>query len=480
MNRRDLLKNIGLTAGGLALAPSDGFSQLLNNGPGYTKQDFGKDFLWGVATAAYQIEGAWNLDGKGESIWDRFVHTKGKIKRGETGDVSCDFYHTYDSDLAILQSLNMNVFRFSTSWTRVLPEGIGSPNQKGLDFYHRVIDSCLEKGIQPWPTLYHWDLPQKLQDKGGWMNREVIDWFSEYAHLITKTYGDKVKNWMVLNEPMSSAGLGYLLGYHAPGVRGVKHFCAAVHHLTYCQAEGARIIRSNVPKANIGTTFSCSHIVPWKDEERDGKAMTRWDTLLNTLFFEPSLGLGYPTDKLPMIKPIEHFVKDGDMEKLKFDFDFIGVQNYTREMIKKLWYIPYVKGLEVPPKKRKGVTEITLMNWEVYPEGIYHLLKKFAAYPGVKKLIVTENGASFPDYVLNDRVHDTQRVNYYQRYVEQVLRAKKEGVNVGGYFCWTLLDNFEWAEGYKPRFGIVHVDFSTQKRIVKDSGLWFRDFLAKK
>ena len=476
MNRRDLIKRIGITAGGISLAPCKGLSQMIDSPP-LTKQDFGKDFLWGVATAAYQIEGAWNQDGKGESIWDRFTHTKGKIKRGENGDVACDFYHTYETDLAILKSLNMNVFRFSTAWSRVLPQGIGTPNQKGLDFYHRVIDSCLEKGIQPWPTLYHWDLPQALQDKGGWMNRDVINWFSEYANLITKTYGDKVKNWMVLNEPMAYSGLGYLLGYHAPGIRGVKHFAAAVHHTAYCQAEGGRIIRNNVSNANIGTTFSCSHIAPWKSEERDHVAMTRWDTLLNTMYIEPLVGMGYPVKGLPMLKHVYDYVKDGDMEKLKFDFDFIGIQNYTREVAKYMWFIPYMRGLEIPPKRRKGVNEITLMNWEVYPEGIYEVLKKFAAYPGIKKIIVTENGSSFEDFVLGDRVHDTARVNYYQRYLAQVLRAKKEGINVGGYFCWTLMDNFEWSEGFRPRFGLVYTDFETQRRIIKDSGLWFREFL---
>jgi beta-glucosidase len=475
MNRRNLIKGLGLSAGSLAMLPKDTVGNILNQNA-LKKSDFGKDFLWGVATAAYQIEGAHNLDGKGESIWDKFSHTKGKIKNGENGDTACDFYHNYGLDLDILKSLNMNVFRFSTAWSRVLPNGTGQVNQKGVDYYHRVIDKCLENGIQPWPTLYHWDLPQALQDKGGWMNRDVISWFSEYSNLLTKTYGDKVKNWMVLNEPMAYTGLGYLLGYHAPGVRGIKHFVAAAHHTAMCQAEGGRIIRSNVKGANVGTTFSCSYIMPWKSMERDHIAVKRWDAFINRFYIEPALGLGYPTADLPFLKKIEKFIIPGDMEKLPFDFDFIGVQNYTREVAKKMWYIPYMHGLEVPPKKR-GVAETTEMNWEVYPEGIYKIIKQFASYKGVKKIIVTENGCSFPDFVLNNEVHDIKRVNYYQQYLEQVLRAKNDGVNLGGYFSWSLMDNFEWSEGYKPRFGLVYTDFATQKRIVKDSGLWFREFL---
>lgn len=475
MERRELIKYLSLSAGAISALPENSLAKLFASET-IKKSDFGNDFLWGVATAAYQIEGAWNIDGKGENIWDHFTHSKGNIKNNENGDVTCDFYHNFNGDLDILKSLNMNVFRFSTSWSRILPQGIGSVNQKGIDFYHRVIDKCLSNGIQPWPTLYHWDLPQALQEKGGWTNRDVVNWFTEYADLITRTYGDKVKNWMVLNEPMAFTALGYLIGYHAPGKKGLNNFIPATHHTTLCQAEGGRIIRKNVSNANIGTTFSCSHVMPWKNEERDKEAVKRWDTLLNRIFIEPAVGMGYPVDGLPALKRIEKYVKPGDMEKLSFDFDFIGVQNYTREIAKYMWYVPVMKGLEIPPKKR-GVEETTEMNWEIYPEGIYKVIKKFASYKGVKKIIVTENGASFPDYVVNDRVHDLKRIHYYKDYLAQVLRAKKEGVNIGGYFCWTLMDNFEWSEGYRPRFGLVYIDFETQKRIVKDSGLWFKELL---
>ena len=475
MDRRELLRLILMSSAAATVMPTTAFGNVLKYNP-MSKLDFGPDFKWGVATASYQIEGAHNLDGKGASIWDTFTHEKGNIKNGHNGDVSCDFYHNYLDDIAILKSLNMKVFRFSASWSRVLPNGTGAVNQKGIDFYHKVIDACLENGIEPWMTIYHWDLPQALQDKGGWVNRDVIQWFSEYAELLTKNYCSKVKNWMVLNEPMSFTALGYLIGYHAPGKMGFKNFLPAVHHTTYCQAEGARIIRKNVPDAQIGTTFSCSHVDAWKDEKRDGKAMERWDVLLNRLFIEPALGMGYPLESLPVLKKMKKHIHEGDMEKLKFDFDFIGVQNYTREVIKKNGLIPFIKGMEVSPKKRDA-KEITDMNWEVYPEGIYQIIKQFAAYKGVNKIYITENGAAFPDVVSNNQVKDFQRVDYYQRYLEQVLRAKNDGVNIAGYFSWTLLDNFEWSEGFKPRFGLVHVDFETQKRTIKESGLWFREFL---
>jgi beta-glucosidase len=466
---------MGLYASVSLLDPQNIFAQFPKKVE-FTKAAFGNDFLWGVSTAAYQIEGAFDEDGKSNSIWDNFVQKHQHIKDGSTGNITCDFYHNYASDIDIVKSLNMQVFRFSTAWSRVLPQGTGTPNQKGLDFYHRVIDKCLENNIQPWLTLYHWDIPQVLQDKGGWMNRDVIGWFSEYVNLITKTYGDKVKDWIVLNEPTAFTAVGYGLGIHAPGLRGIHHLLPAIHHAAMCQAEGGRIVRSNVANANIGTTFSCSHIMPLRSFEKDRKAVERWDALLNRLFIEPSLGMGYPISSLPFLSKIEKHIKEGDLQKLAFEFDFIGIQNYTREVVKNIWYIPYMHGLEIKPAKR-GAKEISEMGWEVYPESMYETLKRFSAYKGVKKIYVTENGCALQDELVNNRVHDVQRIDYLNRYFEQMLRAKNEGINVGGYLCWTLLDNFEWREGYKPRYGLVYVDFKTQKRIIKDSGYWFRDFL---
>lgn len=477
MNRREAIRRTLLSGAGLALAPSlSGFT--LDGDVGFTAADFGKDFLWGAATAAYQIEGAWNEDGKGPSIWDTFTHKGNHIKNHETGDVACDFYHRYASDIGLIKQMNMDVFRFSTAWSRVLPNGTGQVNQKGIDFYHRVIDSCLEQGVQPWITLYHWDLPQALEDKGGWQNRDVVGAFEEYANLITKSYGDKVKNWMVLNEPMAFTAVGHLLGIHAPGKKWPKNFIPTVHNATLCQADGGRVVRANVPNANVGTTFSCSSAEPLNNRGLHEEVVKRFDVLLNRLFIEPPQGLGYPIDDLPMLRRMEEFILDGDMERVKFDFDFYGLQNYTRVVARGNAIIPFLQGTPFSPKKMKPKPEITEMGWEVHPEGIYKMLKYFDKYESIKKIIVTENGAAFPDVVENGRVHDHQRKKFYQDYLRNVLRAKQEGVNVAGYFCWSLLDNFEWAEGYDPRFGLVHVDFETQQRTIKDSGLWFKEFLA--
>jgi len=475
LNRKEFLRVAGLLASGSLWNPQNLLSKISTNIE-FTKADFGSDFLWGVSTAAYQFEGAFQEDGKSNSIWDTFSNKKGHIKDGTTGNIACDFYHRYASDIEIVKSLNMKAFRFSTAWSRVLPNGTGQVNQKGIDFYHRVIDQCLDNNIQPWLTLYHWDIPQILQDKGGWMNRDVIEWFSEYTDLITKSYGDKVKDWIVLNEPTAFTAVGYGLGIHAPGLRGVNHLLPTIHHAAMCQAEGGRIVRSNVQHANIGTTFSCSHVMPLRSIEKDRIAVERWDALLNRLFIEPSLGMGYPISSLPFLGKIEKHIKEGDMEKLAFDFDFIGIQNYTREVVKNIWYIPYMHGLEISPSKR-GAKEISEMGWEVYPESMYETLKRFSDYKGVKKIYITENGCALQDEVIDNRVHDIKRIDYFKSYLPQILRAKKEGVNVGGYLCWTLLDNFEWREGYKPRYGLVYVDFKTQQRIIKDSGYWFKDFL---
>ncbi len=453
---------------------------LLAAQPTFTRQQFGDGFLFGTATASYQIEGAVKEGGRGPSIWDTFTHTKGKIARGENGDVTADFYHRYADDLALLDSMHFKNFRFSISWSRIFPDGTGTPNPEGVAFYHRVIDACLQRGITPWITIYHWDLPQALQDKGGWTNREILVWFADYADFLTKTYGAKVKHWMVLNEPTAFTAGGYFAGIHAPGEKGLKNFLKAAHHAALCQAEGGRIIRHNVPGALVGTTFSCADEQAYRPHKKsDRRTRRRFEAVFNRMFIEPALGMGYPVDALPVLKKIEKKIaRPGDMERLQFDFDFIGVQTYTRQVVKHSIWPPIIWGKEIKPAERGILPEnITEMGWEAYPEGIYYLLKHFAAYKGVHRIIVTENGAAFPDRVENGAVNDTRRLQYYQEYLAQVLRAKNEGVPVDGYFCWTLMDNFEWAEGYKPRFGLVYVDFATQQRIVKKSGRWFQAFL---
>ena len=440
------------------------------------KSDFGEDFKWGVSTAAHQIEGAHLADDKGLSIWDHFSTRRGKIADKHHANHSTDFYNLYPQDIDIMRSLSIPNFRFSISWPRVMPDGIHK-NQKGIDFYHRVLDKCLEAGIEPWLTLYHWDLPLALHKKGGWENRDIVDWFADYAQMCAREYGDKVKHWMVLNEPMVFTGAGYFLGVHAPGHRGLGRFFRAVH-AALSQAEGGRILKNEMPSAEIGTTFSCSMLTPYTDSEKDALAVKRADSLLNRLFIEPAMGLGYPVKDLKLLERIEKNFRAHDEKRLQFDFDFIGIQNYTREVIKHSWFTPLINARIVSPKKR-GV-DATVMNWEVYPESIYHMLKQFSAYRGVKKIYITENGAAFPDIVSGENIHDVQRVSYLKSYLDEVLRAKNEGIPVEGYFIWTFTDNFEWAEGYHPRFGIVHVDFKTLKRTIKDSGLWYKSFLEEK
>lgn len=444
--------------------------------PPLTRDAFGPDFTWGTSTAAYQIEGAFACDDKGPSIWDEFTQNTRKIKQGHHGQEACEFYHRYQDDLALMRDLNIPNFRLSLSWPRLIPKGLGTPNSKGIDFYDRLIDHCLELGITPWVTLYHWDLPAALERRGGWTNRDIVGWFREYAHLCASKFGDRVKNWMVLNEPMVFVGAGYSLGVHAPGRWGLRNFLAATHHAALCQAEGARVLRSELQNAQIGTTFSCSHLTPYRSTQRDLKAVRRVDALLNRLFLEPALGLGYPAQDLPYLRKLEKYFQPGDEDLLPFDFDFIGVQNYTREVVKHSLFTPILQATLVPAPKRK--VPHTLMKWEVYPEAMYHMLHQFSRYPQIKKLIVTENGAAFPDVVHHGAVHDTDRVSFLQNYLQQVLRAKQEGAKVEGYFVWSFLDNFEWAEGYDPRFGLVYVDYDTQQRIVKSSGYWYQNFLA--
>ena len=453
------------------------YTKLASDGTPFRKKDFGKKFKWGVATAAFQTEGAWKKDGKGKSIWDRFTHQRGRIKSGEHAEVSADFYNRYKDDIDLVRKMGFDSFRFSISWPRLLPRGRGKVNRNGIDFYDRMIDYCLKKEIEPWITLYHWDLPQKLQKKGGWTNRDIAGWFSDYANLATRKYGDRVKNWMVLNEPMAFTGLGYLTGYHAPGEKGLKNFLRAAHHTALCQAEGGRIVRSNVSRANIGTTFSCSHVDPIDNLPWNVKAANRMDAIFNRLFVEPLLGMGYPIQTVPLLGQIEKYMKPGDEALLPFDFDFIGIQNYFRIVSRYSLSTFGIFAKEVPAKKRR--VETNSMNFEIFPEGIYHMLKRFGGYKGVKKVIVTENGVCFPDQLDGGRVHDPRRIKFFEEYLLQVLRAKKEGVNVGGYFVWTLTDNFEWSEGYDPRFGLVYVDFKTQKRYIKDSGWWWKELLKE-
>jgi len=432
-----------------------------------------KDFSWGVSSAAYQIEGGWNSEGKGKSIWDVFTNTKGKIYLNQNGNVACDYFHRYTQDISIISRLNIPNYRFSISWSRIIPDGTSAVNPDGIDFYNRVIDFCLELGIEPWITLYHWDLPYELEKKGGWTNREIVNWFNNYVEICAIYFGDRVKHWIILNEPMVFTGVGYFLGKHAPGKKGLSNFLAAAHHAALCQADGGRLIRSTIENCKVGTTFSCSFCQPASSSNQDAGATIRIDALVNRLFIEPLAGLGYPVGDLKMLQRLENYVKDGDEQKLAFDMDFVGLQNYTREIISYSCLVPLLWAKTIPAVKRK--VETSIMNWEVYPDAIYEMLMRFSTYKNFKEIIVTESGAAFPDKFENGRIHDDKRIDYLDKSINQVFRARNEGVNVNGYFVWSLTDNFEWAEGYKPRFGLVYIDYETQKRSIKDSGFWYSD-----
>ncbi|HMH33860.1 MAG TPA: GH1 family beta-glucosidase [Puia sp.] len=438
---------------------------------------FGQDFLWGVSIAAAQNEGAHNSYGKGISIWDRFARRQGKIKGSDKPSVACDFYHRYKDDLLLVKALGFSVFRFSISWPRILPDGIGKINKEGIAFYNRVIDECLKLGLTPFVTLYHWDLPDALDKEGGWTSLFFLKWFNRYVSICATEFGDRVKNWIILNEPFGFTSLGYMLGKHAPGKTGLNNFLPAIHNAAMAQAEGGRTIRHHVAGAHIGTSFSCSEVIPYSGRSEDVQAANRVDILLNRLFIEPALGMGFPRENFKFLDKLELHNKSWKYkEKMKFNFDFIGLQNYFPVVVRHNRLIPVVQASEVKAAARKAA--YTAMGWEIDPQSFYRILKRFGAYEGVKSILVTENGAAFKDKIISSEIRDEERMLYFQQHLQALLKAKQEGVPINGYFAWTLMDNWEWSEGFAARFGLIHVDFKTQLRTIKRSGYWFRDFLT--
>ena len=435
---------------------------------------FGTDFLWGTSIAAVQNEGAHNSYGKGPSIWDTFSRLRGKIKGNHNPSNACDFYHRYKEDLLLAKALGFKVFRFSLSWARIIPEGFGKINKEGLAFYHRVIDECLKLEMIPFLTIYHWDLPAALEKEGGWTSHMIVKWFSRFSACCAEAFGDKVKHWIILNEPFGFTSLGYMLGKHAPGKKGLNNFLPAIHHVALAQAEGARMIRQHVSNAYIGTTFSCSEVIPYSQKEADIAAAKRVDILLNRLFVEPALGTGYPREDFRFLDKLQLYSWKYT-DKMHFAFDFIGVQNYFPVVIKYNPVIPIIQAVDVKASSRK--VPHTAMGWEINADSFYNIIKQFWSYEGVKEIIITENGAAFKDKLVNAEINDGQRIDYFKEHIKAMHRAKQEGVNIKGYFAWTLMDNFEWSEGYRSRFGLIHVDFRTQMRTIKNSGYWFRDFL---
>ncbi|WP_240755205.1 glycoside hydrolase family 1 protein [Pedobacter sp. SYP-B3415] len=439
--------------------------------------DFGPDFLWGIAVAAAQVEGAALEGGKGLSIWDTFAARSGKIKKAAVPSVACDFYHRYKEDITAVKFLGFKIFRFSIAWSRVLPAGRGLPNQDGLGFYHRVIDECLQQCLVPYITLYHWDLPDALEQEGGWTAFSINEAFNNFVKLCAVEYGYKVKHWIVLNEPFGYTSLGYMLGMHAPGKTGLNNFFAAVHHTALAQADGGRILRSEVSKAHIGTTYSCSKILPHTNSPNDELVARRIDCLMNRLFIEPALGLGYPTADWELLERFNvRFATWRLTARMRFDFDFIGLQNYFPLTVKYNPLIPVIQAWEVKAKNRKRPH--TGMGWEVSGLHFAGIIRQFAAYENMPPIMISENGAAYHDKLISGRVHDDERVAFFKEYLAALLELKNEGLNISGYLVWTLMDNFEWAEGYQARFGLMYTDFKTRERFMKDSGHWWKDFLA--
>ncbi len=443
---------------------------------------FPKGFLWGAATAAYQIEGAAREDGKGESIWDRFSHTPGAICDGETGDVACDHYHRWRDDLENMRDLGLGAYRFSVSWPRVLPAGSGKVNARGLAFYENLIDALLKDRIEPTVTLYHWDLPQALQDKGGWTNHDTASRFADYAEQLFLRLGDRVKTWITLNEPQVSAFAGYGDGVHAPGIRDLGQAIQASHVLMVANALAVQAFREESPSGpaahRIGITLDLHPVYPWSDGMSDVEAAQVADGRVNRWFLDPVFRGEYPKDVLALFEAakVAPRIDAKDPALLSSNpVDFLGV-NYYFPMRALASDADPVLHYECAAHKDREKTE---MGWEVHPEGLYDLLMRLRQDYGNPPIVITENGAAYPDLeVVNGQVQDDDRISYVSGHLEQALHAIRDGVKLEGYFLWTLLDNFEWSFGYSRKFGITSFDRATLGRAWKKSASWYQKVIA--
>ncbi len=444
-----------------------------------TEGGFPTDFAWGTATAAYQIEGAPRADGKGESIWDRFTHTPGVIAGGATGDLACDHYHRWPDDLDLMARLGLTAYRFSVSWPRILPGGFGQVNLPGLDFYDRLVDGLLARNIAPFMTLYHWDLPQALEDRGGWRNRDTANAFADYAQVLARRLGDRVGHWITHNEPVVTVAEGHINGTHAPGLRDEGMALPVTHHLLLSHGLATQAIRSEVGDAvEVGITLNLAVVEPASDRSEDDEAAQRLDLLWNRMFLDPILRGAYPTEILDASVTAgsadpDALFRTGDMAIIASPIDFLGVNYYTR-MLARASRTPTFIPAFAPP--RAPQSELTVMGWEVYPEGLERILLRLRDEYTTPTIYITESGAAFPDTVSEDgQVHDPRRTEYLRDHLLATRRAIAAGVPVQGYFVWSLLDNFEWAKGYVPRFGVIYTDYPTQGRIIKDSGRYLSE-----
>jgi beta-glucosidase len=438
---------------------------------------FPKNFFWGAATAAYQVEGAWKADSKGESIWDRFAHTPGKIKDGSNGDSACDSYHRWKQDIDLVRAMKLNSYRFSVSWPRIQASGFGIANSQGMDYYSRLVDALLQAKVRPLVTLYHWDLPQALEDNGGWPNRDTAARFADYVYVVGRALGDRVSDWVLLNEPLAFTFNGYLNGTHAPGRSSIIDFLRASHTVNLAQAAAFHALKSHRKSARVGTAFSMSPCEPASNSEEDKLAADRAHAIYNLWFLEPALKGSYP-EALAFLPETTMGIRSGDLEKMQAPLDFIGINLYYRTIaaapgaLERLshtqqWLFPVkLSGGEQGPK--------TDIGWEVWPKALYDMVLRISRDFNHPQIEITESGCAYNDGPdASGVIRDGRRIQYHRDYLQALARAMADGADVRSYHAWTLLDNFEWAEGFSQRFGLTYVDFKNEKRTIKESGKWY-------
>lgn len=478
--RRDFLRSAVTMAGGCVAMRALARESALE-GPSPAGQ-FPRGFIWGAATAAYQVEGAWRADGKGESIWDRFAHTPGRIANGDTGDVACDSYHRYAEDIALLKQLELQSYRFSVSWPRIQPSGRGPANARGLDYYKRLVDATLAAGIRPLVTLFHWDLPQALEEAGGWPERDTAARFAEYAETMVRALGDRARHWIVFNEPKTFSSVGYWYGAHAPGRKEPLAFVRATHVINLAQGEAVRAMKAVDGSAQVGSAFDVAPMYPASTSPEDVAAAERWHRFQNLWFLHPALHGRYPEGALAPDRQAELLGwRAGDEKIVRAAFDFVGLNYYTSVLVKAAPQGNGIPGLDTESlwATMHGDHPKTDIGWTVYSQGFHDILTTMARETGSLPIEITENGASYntaPDP--DGRIRDAARVTYLRDHLQAMARAIDEGVPIRAYHCWSLLDNFEWAYGYSQRFGIVHVDFASQRRTIKESGHWYAEVAA--
>ena len=426
-------------------------------------------FLWGAATAAYQIEGSASEGGRTPSIWDTFAKIPGNIHNGDTGEIACDHYHRYEEDLDIMQWMGLSAYRFSISWTGVIPNGIGEVNEEGINFYNSIIDGLLSRGITPFITLYHWDLPQILQDRGGWNNRDSAEWFAEYAAVCARYFGDRVKHWITINEPHCAAWFGNFRGWHAPGITDLQTSVNVAHHLLLAHGRATQEIRAIIDGAKIGIAPGLTPVYPLTTSQDDLAAAKFMDGYDIRWFLDPVYGRGYPSEV------IERFgltppVLDGDLATISTPTDFLGVNFYLRQTVKANQESSFfrIEGVDTPG------TPTTGMGWEINPEALTDLLIRIHADYSPKEIFITENGSAWDDENIDGEIEDFQRISYLESHLQAMEAARATGVPIHGYFAWSLLDNFEWTFGFSKRFGLIYVDYQTLARIPKASAKWYR------